>query len=275
MENTMKQDAESREYKVMLKSERFTGLEAGLLEQANDFWNAFKESIRDIVLDTDGNLNKIEKQRLVRFYDSASHSLQKNDYVFRERIDLNSYKREVTLKFRHPDRYISQDRDMAAANVENGKTKFEEDIKLPFVTLYSFSTKQPISDSKLLNKMNDPGELYPDLKKRLKSYQGDELINIVRKFTAKELVIAGADLKIGKNPKVEAECALIVWYKESGEQDRPVVVEFSFKYESKGEKFDGETAQRAYDVFGRLKDKLTGWVDSGGPTKTAYVYTKA
>ena len=271
----MKQDTKSREYKVMLKSELFSGLEARLLEQANDFWSEFKETIRDIVLDTDGTLNKIETPRLVRFYDSASHRLQQNDYIFRERIDLNSDQREITLKFRHPDRYISQDRDMAAVNFETGKTKFEEDIKLPFVTLYSFSTKQPISDSKLLNKMKDPGELYPDLKKRLKSYQEDELINIVRRFTAKEVVITGANLKIGENPKVEAECALIVWYKESGERDKPVVVEFSFKYERKGESFDGETAQKAYDVFGRLKDQLTGWVDPEGLTKTAYVYTKA
>lgn len=271
----MKQDTKSREYKVMLKSELFSGLEARLLEQVNDFWSELKETIRDIVLDTDGTLNKIETPRLVRFYDSASHRLQQNDYIFRERIDLNSDQREITLKFRHPDRYISQDRDMAAVNFETGKTKFEEDIKLPFVTLYSFSTKQPISDSKLLNKMKDPGELYPDLKKRLKFYQEDELINIVRKFTAKEVVITGANFKIGENPKVEAECALIVWYKESGEQDKPVVVEFSFKYERKGESFDGETAQKAYDVFGRIKDQLTEWVDSEGLTKTAYVYTKA
>ncbi len=41
----MKQHVESREYKVMLKKERFAGLEADLLERANDFWYAFKELI--------------------------------------------------------------------------------------------------------------------------------------------------------------------------------------------------------------------------------------
>lgn len=44
---------------------------------------------------------------------------------------------------------------MAAADVENSKTKFEEDIKLPFIKLYSFSTKQPIADGKSLSELKD------------------------------------------------------------------------------------------------------------------------
>lgn len=270
----MKQDVVSREYKVMLKKERFVGSQDDLVERAKDFWNAFKDSIQDIVFDTNGNLQKIEKKRTLRFYDSVDRRLRENDYVFRERVDLSTGKREVTLKFRHPDRYISQARDMAAG-VENGRTKFEEDIKLPFIKLYSFSTKQPISDGKSLNKLNDPGKLYPDLKKRLKSYEENEPIEIVGKFTAKEIVVSGAYFQIGKNPKVEAECALIAWYEEAGEEGRPVVVEFSFRYENEREEYDGEAAQRAYDVFGRLKDMLAEWIDSEGPTKTAYVYSRA
>ncbi|MCG8362891.1 MAG: hypothetical protein MJA27_06095 [Pseudanabaenales cyanobacterium] len=271
----MKQNVGSREYKVMLQKKRFIGSQIDLLERAGEFWNDFKGSIQDIVLDTDGSLNKVEKKRTVRFYDSADRHLQKSGYVFRERVDLNTRKREVTLKYRHPDRYISQDRDMAAADIKHGKTKFEEDIKLPFIKLYSFSTKQPISDGKNLNKLNDPGELYPDLKKRLKSYQENEPIKLVGNFTAREMVIAGANFQIQKSPKVEANCALIAWYDAAGEEDKPVVVEFSFKYENKQEEYDGETSQRAYDVFGRLKDKLAEWVDSDGPTKTAYVYSRA
>ena len=269
----MKQNVVSREYKVMLKKERFVGSQVDLLERAGDFWNAFKGSIQDIVFDTDGSLNKVENQRTIRFYDSADRRLRENTYVFRERVDLGTGKREVTLKFRHPDRYISQDRNMAAADVENGDTKFEEDIKLPFIKLYSFSTKQPISADKSLNKLDDPGELYPDLKKRLKSYQPDEPIEIVGKLTAKEVVIVGADFQIRKSPKVEAECALIVWYDEAGEEDRPVVVEFSFRYKNELEEYDGEAAQSAYNVFGSLKDME--WVDPEGPTKTAYVYSSA
>ena len=74
---------------------------------------------------------------------------------------------------------------------------------------------------------------------------------------------------------MEAECALIVWYDDAGEEDRPVVVEFSFRYANEQEEFDGKAAQRAYDVFGRLKNLLADWIDSQGPTKTAYFYSRA
>lgn len=170
----MKQNVTSREYKVMLKKERFVGMHVDLLKSAGDFQKDYKAVIRNIVFDTDGSLDKIKKQRTIRYYDSTDQRLRKNNYVFRERIDLSTEKREVTLKFRHPDRYISQNRNMAATDVENGKTKFEEDIKLPFLKLYSFSTKQPIADCKSQNMMKDPGELFPDLKKRI---QATDLLN--------------------------------------------------------------------------------------------------
>lgn len=270
----MKQKVTSREYKVMLQKEHFFGSQVNLLEQAAEFWRDFQASIQDIVIDTNGSLNKVEKERTIKFYDCEDRRIRQSNYVFRERVDLKTKQREVTLKYRHPDRYISQNRDMAAAKIKQGKTKFEEDIKLPFIKLYSFSTKQPISDSKNLNKLNDPGELYPDFKQRLKSYQGDEPIKVVNNFTAREVVITGADFQIRKSPKMEAECALIAWYDLSGKQDQPVVVEFSFKYENKQEEYSGKAAQRAYDVFGRLKDRLGDWVDSDGPTKTAYAYSR-
>ncbi len=274
MEKTMAQNVVSREYKVMLKKQRFMGSQVNLLQRAAEFWHDFQGSIQDIVIDTDGSLNEIEKERSIRFYDTADRRIRRGDYVFRERVDLKTNKREVTLKYRHPDRYISQDRDMAAANVDQGKTKFEEDIKLPFIKLYSFSTKQPISDDKNLNQLNDPGDLYPDFKKRLKSYQKNEPIKVVNNFTAREVVITGADFQIRKSPKVEAECALVVWYDVAGEEDQPVVVEFSFKYENKQEEYGGKASQRAYEVFGRLKDRLGDWVDPEGITKTAYVYSR-
>ncbi len=58
MGKIMKQNVVSREYKVMLKKERFAGSQVDLLKCTGDFWNAFKALIQDIVFDTDGNLNK-------------------------------------------------------------------------------------------------------------------------------------------------------------------------------------------------------------------------
>ncbi len=267
----------------MLNKEHFLGSQTKLLEQAKNFWLDFKELIKDIVFDTDGSLDKIKKQRTIRFYDSADHFLRASGYVFRERVDINlktdeKGKREVTLKFRHPDRYVSENRDMSAADADSGNTKFEEDIKLPFRSLYSFSTKQPISDSKSLNKFNDINELYPDLENQLKPYQGNLTIDMVNNFTAIEKVIEGADFQIGDKPEVEAECALVVWYENEEKEnlmhyDTPVVVEFSFKYENEKEEYDGEVALRAYNIFRKL-ELLEQWIHSKGRTKTEYVYSK-
>lgn len=270
----MRQKVVSREYKAMLKRERFFGSRDGLIERAGDFWEFFKESIQGVAFDTDGSLHELEKQKTIRFYDTSGRHLQKNDYVFRERIESGTGKREVTLKFRHADRYISQDRDMTAAAAKKSKTKFEEDIKLPFKEFYAFSAQQMIPSGKSLTTLDDLAKLYPGLKKRLQPFQKDEAIEVVGDFVAQEIVVTGADFQIGKNPKVEAECALIVWYDKAGKQDQPVVVEFSFRYGNEREEYARAVAQKAYDVFGTLRVSFTDWIDFEGPTKTAYVYSR-
>src|SRR5207249_902896 len=126
------------------------GSRSTLQKAAQMFWSSFSNSIESIAIGVDGSLTAIEKQKTVSFYDTGGRHLHSNNYLFRERVDVDAEEREVTLKFRHPDRYVSQDRDMAAARPEVGVTKFEEDIKLPFTTLYSFSTTQPISRGKTL-----------------------------------------------------------------------------------------------------------------------------
>jgi hypothetical protein len=264
----------SREYKLMLRAHLFTGTEDELLRKAGAFWRAFTQVIRDVVFDTDGDLDEIAKRRFIRFYDTKGHRLQKNDYIFRERVDIVSGEREVTLKFRHPDRYVAQDRNMAAAEVKRGKAKFEEDIKPPCQSLYSYSTTQQIADDKKLNQMNDPGRLYPGLPEQLHSYDEDEAITVVGAFTARELVLTGADFQIGKEPKVEAECAFIVWYDVQGEAQIPEVVEFSFRYSNDDGQYAGAVAKRAYDVFQLLQgEALASWVDHASKTKTAYIYS--
>ena len=163
---------------------------------------------------------------------------------------------------------------MDADSAKRGKTKFEEDIKPPFHKLYSFSTKQTISKKRQLKNLKAPGSLYPDLPKQLDDYKKAEPITQVGKFRARELVISGADFQIGKKPKVEAECALVVWYNAKAGASKPVVAEFSFHYGDDKERYPGKVAQRAYEVFECLKGPaLKKWVDPKSKTKTAYVYS--
>ena len=266
----------SREYKVMLKHKKFKGDKDELLKQAKEFWQTFSDAIADVVSETDDKFKKPEKQ-LVRFYDTKKEILNSNSYVFRERKDIDGENREMTLKFRHRDRYLSQARDMKDKDGKDKEQKFEEDIKpKTFVSLYSFSNKTIIKKDKKLNKLNDPGRLFPDLPKRLgDDYNDDKKIKIVNDFTAYQIVLKGPHFTIANK---ECKCALIFWY-DKKPNGKPVVAEFSFKYKdnndkSESEKFSSELAQKAFDVFQILhEDKNLGkWVDLKGTTKTAFAY---
>jgi hypothetical protein len=121
--------------------------------------------------------------------------------------------------------------------------------------------------------MDDPGRLYPGLPEALDAYDPDEPLVAVGNFTARELVLEGADFQIGKEPKIEAECALVVWYDAAGNAHRPVLVEFSFRYENDHERYEGAVAERAYKVFQELQEHvMANWVDGASKTKTAFVY---
>jgi hypothetical protein len=70
---------------------------------------------------------------------------------------------------------------------------------------------------------------------------------------------------------VDAECGLIVWYDDNGARDKPVAVEFSYRYGNKDEEYGGGVTRRAFDTFDALQS-LTKWVDPKPRTKTAFVY---
>jgi hypothetical protein len=55
----------SREYKVMLRAGTFVGEEKQLLGTARKLWNDFVRVVEPTVLDVDGTLDTIDKQRLI------------------------------------------------------------------------------------------------------------------------------------------------------------------------------------------------------------------
>jgi len=261
----------SREYKVALHYAPFAGDEGRVLQAASTFWEQTGQALVGVV-DLDGSFSEVKERRLIRFYDTPSKDVYAADYIFRERVD-HAGEREVTLKFRHRDRYVAQDRDMGTKpGADDVKTKFEEDIKAPFLVLYSYSTTQGITPTRTLDSMKDVYRLYPGTSEKLEQPE-DAAIEVVRAFTARELVLAGAELELGRSNDVKAECALIVWYDDGApaESESPVFVEFSFKYGDADEDFGGGPARRAYDTLDVLHG-LTDWVDPNSRTKTAFVY---
>jgi hypothetical protein len=261
----------SREYKIMLKASRFAGGDGAALNAAKQFWRDAAEVFGPAVLFTSGDLDHVKDQRLIRFFDTRSQQLNRNAYIFRERADASGKTREVTLKFRHPDRFIARSRDMSGNGKGKWKTKFEEDIKPPFQQLYSYSTTQQIAADYEIATLKDVLKLYPGLKRAVTGFAIDEPLALVDGFTARELVIAGARLQLGKKYNVWAGCVLVIWY-DNEKKGNPVVAEFSYKYGDEGEQYGAGTVRRAYDVFQLLQSQFDGWIDRESKTKTAFVY---
>ena len=264
----------SREYKVMLRPSRFRGKEEALLEAAKALWHDFSTTVKKkkTVVDTEGTLTRIATRRLITFYDTRDRILNEARYIFRDRRGVDGSDRDITLKFRHPDRYVAQDRNMDASGSTEARTKFEEDIKAPFLSLYSFSTRLPVGKEMAFKALGDLRLLFADVANKIDKFQDTTRLAPVNRFTARELVLAGANLQIGKTPRVDAECGLIVWYDDNGARDKPVAVEFSYRYGNKDEEYGGGVTRRAFETFDALQSKLTAWVDPKPRTKTAFVY---
>jgi hypothetical protein len=262
----------SREYKVMLRPTLFRGAEKSLIADAHTLWRDVSKQIGKVVVDVSGDLSRIKARRLITFFDTRRHRLDEAHYIFRERRETDAPRREVTLKFRHPDRFLAQARDMKARTSGDTKTKFEEDIKGPFVSLHSFSTTVAVADAAKFARLGDVMELFPDLADRISGADKDEPLRAVNNFTAREVVVDGALAQMGKTPKVDTEWALIVWYDERGSNEKPIAVELSYRYGDKSEDYSGGVTRRASEVFDVIQSGLKRWVDPKPRTKTAVAF---
>jgi hypothetical protein len=262
----------SREYKLMLDAARFAGDEEHLKEAAGTLWGELAAIIIPHAIAVSGTDDVEHRRREVRFFDTADKWLRTSDYAFRERVDREAGEREVTLKFRHPDRFISQDRDMQPADGFEPDLKFEEDIKPPFQSLYSFSSNTLVKDDTELETLKGVARLYPGLPDSVDEFPETEPLSVVGGLTAYERVVKGTSFKIRNKPEVSAECSLTLWY-DSEQGEAPLLAEFSFKYADPDEAYSGKMARRAYGAFVAIQNGLGKWIDAKSPTKTAYVYS--
>ena len=270
-----RQNVTSREYKVKLRPDRFSGDGRGAVKSAREFWREFGRSSGRHSLSTAGEFTLTKRRRFIRFYDTERQNLHDAAYVLRRRWSAESDidagdQAELTLKFRHPDRYIAEPRsfDTTAGGAE---LKFEEDIKGPFVSFYSCSTT--VKTKEIPDHIRDVSDLFPAIKERLTAVGARERVVPVRELTIVETVLDGASIQLGAH--TNGECALILWHEPSRDALSAVAAEFSYRYGDKHEDYQGERTERAYEVFRSLQMELPAWVDPALPTKTAFVYGAA
>ena len=254
----------------MLLPERFAGDEAAARAAVDLFWADVVKVLESNGIPTKGAFNELKAHRLIRFFDTDEFELNAARYIFRERIDVDTGEREVTLKFRHPDRYVAADRSMESSSSKDTETKFEEDVKPPFTSVFSFSTTIAMDDDITIAELRQVADLFPGLADELDDFPADARLSLVRDFTARETVLVGAVALLGKH-KVEAECALVIWHDDDDPTTPPVAVEFSFKYGDDDENYKGSAAREAYEALDLL-NSLEAWVHPKPRTKTAFVY---
>ena len=259
-------DVTSREYKLMLKANLFQYNTEAL--NVDDFLDDAKTKIEAAISRNVTGSENLTKTRDVKFFDTA-RTCRLNDigYSFRERIEGDVS--EVTLKFRSPDRYISNFEDLSATSPK-AKEKLEADIGISptstFKVVYGHSTTAP--NKRTINKMDDINDQFPGFDKAY-NFSDNVDLNLVGNLIIREHVYKGREINLGS---IDAEISVTLWYNgtPSGAQ-KPVVVEVSFKYKDSSADYTRKVVNRAKASFEALQG-LTRWTDPNSKTKTKWVY---
>ncbi len=185
-------------------------------------------AIRSQVQKRGGDINEdVEVDECKVWYlDTKQHELNRNhNFFLRIREERRSY--DITLKCRHPDRYISAAYDLSRP-AENSQLKFkgfkfEEDITTPFNSKFSSQAKFEANKIPKLNTFQDILDIYPDLTSLRISPR--EKLKKVNKFVANEISYKLGDIVFEDGNKVVSEMSM--WYL-SDKDKCPAIVELDF-----------------------------------------------
>jgi uncharacterized protein YjbK len=215
-----------------------------------------------------------EKNRRTWYLDTESYDLNIKKFLFRVRKEEETNEYYVTLKCRHPDRYMSVQHDLSS-HVSSTEYKFEEDVLSPFVSNFSLSSEFKFNQKPEFDTVESLEHYFPGIKglgilssKRLKKVNNFEAVEIA--------------CKIGKvifNEKNDVKMYLNFWYLPDGKKT-PIIIEFTFNYEAKEQKYSDRLEEfsrslvRECDGFyySLQKDKIVDLATAKTKTEFAYQY---
>lgn len=261
-------DVTSREYKLLLDPNNFTY--ATESSKVDDYFDDLVTAVEAAISrDVTGSLS-LDTTRTVKFYDkSSSCDLKSLGYIFRDRIESGNS--EVTLKFRSPDRYISDFEDLSASS-NQAETKLEADIGVKgtntFNVVYSHSTTAP--NTRTINEFADINYHFPGFDSDY-GFSDNTPLSLVGNLSINERVYKGGEIDLGS---IDAEVSVTLWYTSSSPSSatHPAIVEVSFKYEDSSADYTKAVVNRAKTSFEALQG-LTAWNSTSSTTKTEFVYS--
>lgn len=261
----------SREFKLMLNTTAFINRNEGIKKLSNILQFQLKNQNGEF------EENDIEeKNRLTRYLDTSRYDLDAKKFLFRVREEKETNGYNVTLKCRHPDRYVSALYDLSSS-MKNMKTKFEEDIITPFVSKFSLSAEFQDKREPKFDTIEEFRTLFPKLN-GLDKVPSTESLKKVNNFEAVEV-----SCKIGKivfENKKDVNAYLNLWY-ISNEEKVPVIVEFTYNYSAKDrdsdsngillEEFPRSLVKEGDKLYLALQEQRIVDLDVA-KTKTEYAY---
>jgi len=261
-----------REYKLPLKVDRFNGDSVYLFQKINKFLRRIEEvSTAFEIIEFDKNLS-LKKKRIPEFFDTRNRDLYKNGFILRQRECILNPHFDLILKYRHKDKYLSEMIDNEFMQFLDGKYKFEEDIKPRYQVMYSTSVKLKIANKPKIDKLKNVSKYFEGVENFTKKNTRELSLEKVGKYNIEEQVYSGAyiDISVGKSI-VNIPIDFVVWYDKNVSMEKPVYVEFSYKFLEKRDKMTTKKAKFLYSFFKSLQD-LSKWIDVKQMSKTGFVY---
>ncbi|MGB5090956.1 MAG: hypothetical protein WBN72_08445 [Nitrososphaeraceae archaeon] len=281
----MNKSLDSREFKLILKPNLFKEFNSGI-KNVQEIIDTEVKKLNGRFKPPDSDLKL--KHRKTYYLDTSDFRLNSKNFFLRIRGDKKSGNYDVTLKCRHPDRYISSSYDLSDLKMYD--TKFEEDIIAPHISKFSTSVsfeqdQKPKFDCIEELRSTFPGLITHDL--------GDGKLLKVNNFEAKEISVKlGKIVYDGKknNTNDDNKVTLLVnlWYSPKDES-MPAIVEFTYSYRAINsspsisnkrnkentliEEFPLSLVRNTYEFYNSLqKTKVADLRFSKTKTEFAYTY---
>lgn len=221
----MSKSLDSREFKLILKPKLFEDINAGIKKVQNVIDKEVERLNGRFKPEQDLKL----KQRKTYYLDTFDFGLHSKNFFLRIREDTEPPKYDITLKCRHPDRYISSAYDFSGSLIH--KVKFEEDIIAPHVSKFSTSVNLEQDQEPNFNSIKVLKSTFPGLS----SYDlGDGKLLKVNNFEAKEISVSlgkvAYDRTKGKNEDEDKIKVLLNFWYSPKDKSLPVIVEFTYSY---------------------------------------------
>ncbi|MGH7838353.1 MAG: hypothetical protein ACREQC_11105, partial [Candidatus Binataceae bacterium] len=261
-----------REYKILLRPERFTS-KNGFLE----FWEAASRTLKKLHLKVDVDPHAFDSQvREVLFYDTPEFDLFNHHFILRKRTFYDQGwprpNHELTFKYRSPEL-----KDAAAVDVRphlggHDEVKFKEELLLErdrlggMRSVYSHGCVLTSPKIELDRGIEDIARAFPTLKQI--DIRPITKMALVNNIAVEEVQSTLGMIHFGHHFK--GKTTIAIW--RSRALEKPLSGEFAFqcKFEQL-EEVDKQSLELSEEFYKRVQLDCADWVKLGS-TKTAMVY---